>query len=121
MWTPHQDDQGAQHCTRPLSQHALEWVPLEQIAKFKILLKHIKALVPAKPLQLGRMDTAIHARGERAALQAVAAEIAPTKARCHGACLNDLDDSLRAYGLRADPGQRRGLARRRRPQTDLPP
>ncbi len=37
-------------------------MPLEQIAKLEILPKHVEALVPSEPLQLGRMDTAIHAR-----------------------------------------------------------
>ena len=86
-----------------------ERMAVEQVAKFEILPEHIKALVPAKPLELCGMNTAIHARSERATFETVAAEIASAKAGCHRARLDDLGHGLRADGLRADPGQGRGL------------
>ena len=100
-------------------QDAVKRVPLKQVSKLQILPENIKALVPAKPLQLGGMNTAIHARGECAAFEAVTAKITPAKAGGHRARLDDLGHGLRADRLRADPrrsrcgGQGRGLAHRR--------
>ena len=48
---------------------------VEQIAEFQIFAQHIKAFMPAEPLELGRMGAAFHAGGQRAALQAVATKI----------------------------------------------
>ena len=42
---------------------------LEKIAEFGVLTEHVEALVAAEPLQLGRMDAALHAGGERARLR----------------------------------------------------
>ena len=92
-------------------------MPFEQVAEFQILTEHVKALVPAEPLQFCRMDTAIHACGERAAFEAVAAEIASAKTGGHGARLDDLRHGLRADRLGADPGQGRGLVCCRRPRA----
>jgi len=51
-------------------------VALEQIAELEILAEHVEAFVAAETLELGGLLATIHARGERAACQAVAAEIA---------------------------------------------
>ncbi len=48
--------------------------------------------------------------GERAALEAVAAEVVPPEAGRHGARLDDLRHGLRRDRVAADPGQGRGLA-----------
>ncbi len=79
----------------------------KQIAELQIFAKNVKALLPAEPLQFGRMDTAIHASGERAAFEAMAAKIAPAKAGGHRARLDNLGPGLRADRLRADPRRSR--------------
>ena len=53
---------------------------LEQIAEFEVFAEHVEALVAAEPLQLGRMAAAVHAGGQGAALEAVAAELAQAEA-----------------------------------------
>ena len=68
---------------------------LERIAEFEVLAEYVKTLVAAEPLQLGRMDAAVHAGGQGAALEAVAAEIAQPEAGRDGAGLDDLCDGLR--------------------------
>ena len=51
--------------------------------------------------------------GERAALEAVAAKIPPAEPAGRGARLDDGGDRPGGDGLGAEPGQGRGLARRR--------
>ncbi len=54
-------------------QDAAERMPLEQVAELEIFAEYVEALVAAEPLQLGRVYAAIHAGGERPALEAVPA------------------------------------------------
>src|SRR5208337_1624971 len=91
------------------SQHAVKRVSLEQIAKLQILPEHVETLVAAEPLELGRMFATVHASGERAALEAVSAEIPPLESRLHGARFDDRGDGPGRDRLTADPGQGRGL------------
>ena len=105
------------------SEHAAERMAVEQIAEFEVLAEHVEALVAAEPLQLGRMDAALHAGGQRAALEAVAAEIAQSKAGRDGAGLDDLRPRSAAHaGADAGAGRDRGPgwrgARRRAPASD---
>jgi hypothetical protein len=51
--------------------------------------------VAPEALELGGVYAAIHARGQRAALEAVAGEVAPGKAGCDGARLDDVGDRAR--------------------------
>jgi len=88
---------------------------LEKIAEFEVLAEHVEALVAAEPLQLGRMDAALHAGGERAALEALAVEIARPGAGRHSAGLDEMCDGLRRDRAGADPGQGRGAAWRQAP------
>ena len=67
------------------SEHAAERMPFEQVAELEVFAEHIKTLVTAKPLQLGRMDAALHAGGQGAALEAMAAEFASHETRRDGA------------------------------------
>ena len=92
------------------SQYPIQRMPLEQIAELKIFAEHVEALVPAKPFQLGGVDAAFHAGGERAALEAVAAEVASLEAGGDGAGLDDLRHGLRRDRGAADAGQGRGVA-----------
>jgi hypothetical protein len=52
---------------------------LEQVAEREIVAEHVEALVASQPLEPGRRDAAIHARGQRAAPEAVAAEVVAGK------------------------------------------
>jgi hypothetical protein len=65
-------------------------VTVEQVTEFEVLAQHVEALVAAEPLQLGRMDAAVHAGGQGATLAAVAAELAQPEAGRDGAGLDDL-------------------------------
>jgi hypothetical protein len=62
-------------------QNALERVAIEQVAELQLLAEHIQAFVAPEALELGGVDAAIHARGQRAALEALAGEIAPAETR----------------------------------------
>jgi len=73
-------------------------MPFEQVAEFEIFAEHIEAFMAAEPLQFRRVDAAVHAGGERAALETVPAELAPPKAGCDRARLNDESDRLRRQG-----------------------
>src|ERR1700712_5644984 len=55
-------------------QHAAERVSLERVAEFEVVVEHGIALVASKLFQPGGVDAAIHAGGQGAALEAVAAE-----------------------------------------------
>ena len=63
---------------------------LEQIAELQVFAEHIKTLVAAKPFEFGGMHAAVHAGGQGAALEAVAAEIAQPETGGDGAGLDDL-------------------------------
>jgi hypothetical protein len=63
---------------------------VEQVSKFQVRAEQIEGFVAAEPLELGGVDAAIHARGQRAALEAVAGEVAPGKAGRDGARLDDV-------------------------------
>ena len=54
---------------------------LEQVAELEVFAEHVEALVPAEPLELAGMRCLLHAGGERAALEAVAAEFQPPETR----------------------------------------
>jgi len=64
-------------------------MPVERVAEFKILVEHRVAFVPAELLGPGRVDAAIHAGGERAALEAVAADLVAVETSLAGAGLDD--------------------------------
>ncbi len=89
-------------------QQPFERMGIEQIAVFKILAEHVKALVPAEPLQLRRMGAGLHAGGERAAPEAVAAEVEAPEAGLDRAVLHDARDRAGRQRLGADDGQGRG-------------
>ena len=62
-------------------------MPVEQIPEFQIFAEHVKAFVAAVALQVGRMHAALHAGGERAALEAVAADLVGVEPGLGGAGL----------------------------------
>lgn len=72
---------------------------VEQVTELQVFPEHIEAFVIVEPFELDRMDIAIHAGGQRLALGAAAAQIAPCEARGYA-------DAGR--GIR---GQGRGLIR----------
>jgi hypothetical protein len=53
---------------------------IEQVAELQVLAEHIEGFVAPEALEFGGVDAAIHAGGQRAALEAVAGEVAPGKA-----------------------------------------
>ena len=60
-------------------QNPGERMAVEQVAELQVLAEHIEGFVAAEALELGGVDAAIHAGGQRAALEAVAGEVAPGK------------------------------------------
>jgi hypothetical protein len=86
-------------------------VSLERVVELQIDVGHGVALVPAELLEAGRMDAAIHAGGERAALEAVAAECAGIEARGGGADLDDAGDGAGIDGSAPTTGEGRGIRR----------
>ena len=94
-------------------ENSAERVAFEQVAELEIVAEHVEALVPAEPLEVGGVDAVLHAGGERAAFEAVAAEVAPAEPGGHGAGLDDLADRPGRQRLGADAGQGRGLTRGR--------
>jgi len=62
-------------------QHAAERVGFERVAEPQVFVEYGVALVPAELLEPGRVDATIHAGGERAALEAGAAEHARIETR----------------------------------------
>src|SRR5271165_1543954 len=73
----------------PGSQHTVERVAFERIAELKIHVEHGVALVAAELLEPGRVDAAIHAGAQRAALEAVPAHGGGIEAGVGGAGLDD--------------------------------
>ena len=57
-------------------QHPGEGMVLEQVAELQVLSQHLERLVPPQPLEGRGVHAAVHAGGERAAFEAVAAEVA---------------------------------------------
>jgi hypothetical protein len=68
---------------------------LEHVAELQIVPEHVEALVASQPLEPLRLDAAIHARWERAALAAGAAAVMAGKTGRHRARLDDLRHGLR--------------------------
>ena len=58
------------------SKHPAKRVAVEQVAELQIFAKHIEAFMPAESPELGGVGAALHAGGQRAALEAVAADVA---------------------------------------------
>jgi hypothetical protein len=56
-------------------------MPLEQVAEFEVFAEHVEILVAAEALELGGVRAGLHAGAEGAALEAVAAELAPRGTR----------------------------------------
>jgi hypothetical protein len=81
-------------------------MPLEQVAELQIFAQHIEAFVTAESPELGGVGAALHAGGQRAGLEAVAAEVARHRPSCRGAGLNDAAD--RPSGERFTPKRRQG-------------
>ena len=59
----------------------------ERVAEFEVFVEHGVAFVPAELLEPGRVNTTIHAGGERAALEAVAADLVGVEPGLGGAGL----------------------------------
>ena len=78
---------------------------VEQVAEFQVLAEHIEGFVAPEALELGGVYAAIHARGQRAALEAVAGEVAPGKAGGDGARLDDVGDRARRERRFANLGE----------------
>ena len=83
----------------------------EQVAKLQVLAQDVGALVRTETLQLGGVFATIHAGGEGAALEAVAAKTPPAEPGFHGARLDDGGDRPGRDRQGAEAGQGRGLAR----------
>ncbi len=83
---------------------------VEQIAELQIFAQHIEAFMPAESPELGGVGAALHAGGQGAALQAVAAEVARHKPSCRGAGLNDAADRPRGERFAPKRGQGRGAS-----------
>src|SRR3984885_6372331 len=96
------------------SEQAAERVAVERIAVLEIGVHHGVAAVPAEAFEPGGMHAEIHAGGERAALQAVAAEGGGVEAGGGGAGLHDAGDGARVDRLAADGGRAGDAAARRR-------
>ncbi len=88
---------------------------VEQVAELQILAEHIEGFVPPEALELGGVDAAIHASGQRAALEAVAGEIEPSKAGRDGARLDDVGNRARRERRFANLGRSSQRFRRRQP------
>ena len=96
------------------SEQAAERVAVERIAVLEIGVHHGVAAVAAEAFEPGGMHAEIHAGGERAALQAVAAERGGVEAGGGGAGLHDAGDGARIDRLGADGGRAGDAAARRR-------
>lgn len=70
-------------------------MPIEQIAVLQILAEHGEAFVSSQAPELNGVGAALHAASERAALQAVPAEVIRREARLGGAELDDAGDGPR--------------------------
>ena len=68
---------------------------VERLAQVQVAVEDVVAFVPAKPLEARGVDVAVHAGGQRAALEAVAAHAAVVEACRRGAILDDAGDSAR--------------------------
>jgi len=80
-----------------------------------------EALMPAEPFQLGRVPVLFHAGGQRAALEAVAAELARPEPGGCSTRLHDAADRARGERLLADRGEgREGIRVNLRCQPDAP-
>ena len=95
------------------SEQAAERVAVERIAVLEIVVHHGVAAVAAEAFEAGGMHAEIHAGGERAALEAVAAEGGWVEAGGGGAGLHDAGDGARIDRRGADGG-RAGARRRAR-------
>jgi hypothetical protein len=89
-------------------QRAAERVAVERVAQFEVFIEHGVALMPAELLEAGGVDATVHAGGQRAALEAVAAERARIEAGGGGAALDDAGDSAGIDRRAADHGAGQG-------------
>jgi hypothetical protein len=71
------------------AQQAIERGAFERVAGLKIDIEHGVALVAAELLEAGRVDAAVHAGAQRAALEAVPAHGCGIEADGGGAGLDD--------------------------------
>ncbi len=102
------------------SKHVAEGVPFKRIAGLEILVEHVVALMPAKPLELGRMHALVHPGRHGAAFKAVPGDHGSIVAGRGSAALNDPRDRTAVERLRADDGGGQGaiaLTPRGRPGT----
>ncbi len=96
------------------SEQAVERVAVERIAVLEIGVHHGVAAVAAEAFEPGGMHAEIHPRGERAALEAVAAEGGWVEAGGGGAGLHDARDGARIDRRGADGGRAGDAAARGR-------
>ena len=81
---------------------------VEQVAELQVFAEDVKAFVPAEAFEVGGMDAALHAGGQRAALQAVPSKMRAVEAGGGGAGLHHGRDGKGRDGVDADPGRGRG-------------
>ena len=102
-WTAVQAERAGQGA-RPSEQPA-ERVAVERIAVLEVFVHHGVAAVPAEAFEAGGMHAEIHAGGQRAAFQAVAAEGGGVEPGGGGAGLHDAGDGAAVDRLGADGGR----------------
>ncbi len=83
---------------------------LEEIPEFEILAEYVEALVAAQAFEFGGTLAAIHAGGQGAALEAVAAKIAAAEAGVLRAGFDDGGAGPAGDRLRAEAGPGRSVA-----------
>ena len=96
------------------SEHVAQRMAVERVAELEIRVEHGVALVAAELLQAGRMHAAIHAGGQRAALEAVAAPAVPSNPAARARALDDPGDAAR---IEWRPAERGAAAGRLRPRA----
>jgi len=89
-------------------KHPAEWMAVEQVTELQILAEDLVALVPAEPLQLRRTHASVQAGRQRAAFEAVAADLQAREASRNRARLNDQCQGACRQCVRTEPGQGRG-------------
>lgn len=89
-------------------EHAGQRMAPKRIAGIELLIKYIVALVPAAPLELGRMNAAIHPGRHRAALQAVASDHLGIIVGRRSPSLDDPRDAPAIDGFGSDDGEGEG-------------
>jgi hypothetical protein len=105
---------GSSHGVRGCLQPPIERMAFERIAELQIDVEHGIASVAAELFETGRMAAARHAGAQRAALEAVAAELPGVETGAGGEGLGDLSHGVGVNHDGADAGQ--GVLRPPRPR-----